>query len=571
MQPSVLFRLLIGVLLVPFLAGCQVRGFDSIRPALMPANYIGSPGLAMAESACSQAVQLESYSDPACVDLYFQAATLAWPEVAMQVDNYGVPVGPAASVYHASLSRIVSAGQRLGRFDPRRGLEINTGAGSYIVPTTYHGFPWQPGEFDKIIPVDDYSKGELINKYQYAGFGASTMVLHNNSTHEPFRKNQQIFSATILLRPGIDAGRPGESAFVLELYDPSRMSLIVNKGVLVPLARDLTAPIAFRINNTKRDYVKAFIQPGSSSENDGLFMIEPYQRGKIPVVFVHGLLSDPFTWANIANEIRACPEFVERYQLWAFEYATGEPFLKSAAKLRRQLTEAQLTLDPTGTDTALSQVVLVGHSMGGLISNLQITHSGNQVWEAISRCPLENIATTHETQMSLAEKVYFEPSPLVSRVIFVGTPHRGSPFANRPIGKIGASLVEEPSSMEEQHQQLIRDNPGAFSEEFTRRVPTSIELLKSDSPLLLCIDQLPHHGRVQMHTIVGTGYWMMGGGDSDSVVPVSSARKNGVASEKFIHAKHTKLHQNPEGIEELFRILREHLAVSGAYVPSVAK
>lgn len=521
----------------------------------------------MAETAYSRAVQLERYSDPGCVDFYFQAATLAWPGVAVQVDDDGAPHGHAATLYHASLRKLVSAGQRLGRFDPRNGLQVQSISGSHVVPTCYHGFPWQPGEFDQLVAVDDYSKGKLNNKYQYCGFGVSTMVIHNNSTNEPFRKSQQLFCATVLLRPGTDAGRPGDHAFVLEMFDPSRISLIVNNGVPVPLARDLTAPIAWRINNTKRDYLKAFLHPGSSSEDDGLFMIEPYQRGKIPVVFVHGLLSDPFTWANIANEIRACPEFIERYQLWAFEYATGEPFLKSAAKLRRQLIEAQLVLDPSGTDAALSQMMLVGHSMGGLISNLQITHSGNHVWEALSCCPLENIATSQETRVALANNVYFEPSPLVTRVIFVGTPHRGSPFAKRFIGQLGANLVEEPSSMEEHHQQLIRDNPIAFSEEFTRRVPTSIDLLKSDSPLLQCIDQLPRNERVQIHTIAGSGYWMIGGGDSDSVVPVSSVLKTGAVSEKFIHAKHTELHQHDEGIEELFRILRQHLSDSSGVNP----
>ena len=142
-------------------------------------------------------------------------------------------------------------------------------------------------------------------------------------------------------------------------------------------------------------------------------MFEPYQPGKIPLVFVHGLLSDPFTWANLANEIRARPDVLQRYQLWAYEYATGEPFLKSAAVLRRQLHEVQLQMDPSGSDAALSGVVLIGHSMGGLVSKLQVTYSGNQLWESVSCLPFESIVTTPATRMDLAESFFFDPSPIV--------------------------------------------------------------------------------------------------------------------------------------------------------------
>jgi pimeloyl-ACP methyl ester carboxylesterase len=308
-----------------------------------------------------------------------------------------------------------------------------------------------------------------------------------------------------------------------------------------------------------RANIKAFIHPGASSENLGLFLTEPYQRGKIPLLFVHGLLSDPLTWGNVANELRADPDLMARYQIWGFEYATGEPFLKSAALLRRQLREVRAQLDPTGCDPALSQMVLVGHSMGGLVSKLQVTHSGSELWKSVSCRSLEELSMNRETYDALAESFYFEPSASVAKVVFMGTPHRGSPWARRPIGRLGAKLVEEPSSREDMHRQLIRDNPDVFSEEFTKRIPTSIDLLRADSPLLQCIDRLPIDERVQLHTILGTGYWMLGGGNSDSVVPVTSARHPNAVSEKSIHTKHTHVNEDPEAIKELFCILRQHV------------
>ncbi len=346
---------------------------------------------------------------------------------------------------------------------------------------------------------------------------------------------------------------------MIDLFDPLRAASVTTGGRSVPLERDLTAPFVYVLSRANRDYIRGFIQPGASTQNSGLFMIEPYQRGKVPVVFVHGLLSDRLTWGNLANEILSQPDLTARYQLWGYEYATGQPFLGCAAMLRRQLQEARWLFDPHGADAALSQTVLVGHSMGGLISKLQVTHSGHHLWEAVSNRPLENIVTTPQTRMQLAEAFFFQPSPMVTRVIFIGTPHRGSPCADRPIGRLGSRLVEEPETMREEHQQLIRDNPSAFSAEFSRAIPTSVDLLEPESPLLNAMDRLPHDPRVQLHSIVGSGFFMIGACDSDSVVPVESARKAGVVTERIIDAKHVDLHKSAEGVAELLCILRKHL------------
>jgi hypothetical protein len=320
----------------------------------------------------------------------------------------------------------------------------------------------------------------------------------------------------------------------------------------------LTAPIAYLLSHADRDFLANFLQPGSTTEDTGLFMIEPYQPGKIPVIIVHGLLSEPFTWADLANEIRARPDLVARYQFWGFEYATGEPFLKSAATLRRQLYQVQAQMDPMGADPALPRTVLVGHSMGGLVSKLQTTRSGNQLWRSVSCRSFASLVTTPCTRAELADSFFFDPVPMVSRVVYIGTPHKGSVWAERPIGRLGSSLVQEPSSMEDEHAQLIRDNPNCFSDEFTERIPTSVDLLAPDSPLLCAIDRLHKSPTVQEHTILGEGYFMLRAGDSDKVVPVTSASKPGVVSEKRIHKKHGDLHQSDEGIREVICILRKH-------------
>ena len=115
------------------------------------------------------------------------------------------------------------------------------------------------------------------------------------------------------------------------------------------------------------------------------------------------------------------------------------------------------------------------------------------------------------------------------------------------------------------HDRLIRDNPETFSREFARRVPSSIDLLDPDSPLLQAIESLPIDSCVRIHSIMGHGRWMLGNGDSDGVVPVNSAWHFGSSSQKCVDEKHSKLPQDMAVIDEVFSILHTHACTSEAH------
>ncbi|MCH2180473.1 MAG: alpha/beta fold hydrolase [Mariniblastus sp.] len=510
--------------------------------------------LSFAESTYAQARKLEKQGSPSCVDYYFYTLQNVWPIIEQQLLTASCPHGRAGALYRSASNQLITAGQKLGRFDPRVGLQVRSGDQWQTIPTTYTGFPWEPYQFDHVVPVGSYSTKDLNEFFRCAGVGVSTVVIRCREPGEQFMRKQQYFAATMLVRPSAETN----DQFRIEFINPINHSKVEIAGCSVPLKRDLSAPIVYRIKDEGKQYIEAFLQPGSTKNTHGLFMIQPYQPGKIPLVFVHGLLSDPLTWANVANEMLARPDLMEKYQIWVFEYATGEPFLKSAAVLRQDLQQAMQQIDPSNQDPALDQTVLIGHSMGGLVAQLQVTYSGNHLWRAVSRCPIEQLRIEPDLANRLVKSFYFNPSPQVAKVIYIATPHHGSPWANRLIGRIGSRLVEEPSRQVGEHQQLINDNPGNFSREFRRRIPTSIDLLKPQSPLLEAMSRLETKPSVQFHSIIGIYRPMIGAWMSDGVVPVRSAAIPDVETEKRIHAKHEKINKTPECINELFCILRSH-------------
>ncbi|MDE0936515.1 MAG: alpha/beta fold hydrolase [Mariniblastus sp.] len=559
MQKSAQLGICVLIFVIGIALGCRGGEVHRVLKAPFSQSKIAEASqIETAESLYRDGLKLDCNQDAGCIAQYFCAARAVWPVMESDAIGSDCPNGAAAEIYNRCLRKMIDRGQQYGCFEPRAGRLLLGPSSEDCVPIFYRGFPWDPQDFDVVMVASTEVSKKLNHDYRCSGMGVPVVVINKRLEGERFLRDEQAFAATLILR----RNRPDEESpcgFVFEFIDPLRADSIRVGGRDIAIARDISAPIAYRISQRDKNYLEGFLQPGTTDEGPGLYLVEPYQPGKIPVVFVHGLLSDPFTWSNAANELRARPQLNSRYQIWGFQYPTGEPFLKSAAVLRDHLNAITHKLDPEGADPALSQIVLIGHSMGGLVAKLQVTSSGDQLWNAISKTPLDCLVTTEETRAALENAFCFDPVPTVSRVVFLGTPHSGSPKANRPIGRLGTRLVDEPSSMNAIREQLIRDNPRAFSKEFERRIPTSIDLLRPQSPLLQEMNCLKFSDSVRLHSIIGCGYYLFGSGDSDKVVPVASARNPWVDSELLIISKHTKINSNEEALEELYRILQTHL------------
>ncbi|NBP80910.1 alpha/beta fold hydrolase [bacterium] len=244
------------------------------------------------------------------------------------------------------------------------------------------------------------------------------------------------------------------------------------------LAADLTSPLLDILDGMpKRSNVQGFLQPfRRSSSLPRLEMLEPYVPGKIPVVFIHGLASDEGTWFEMLNELRTWPAFHRCFTPWVFHYPTGAPFLPTSAQLRLQLAQLIEKLDPTGTTTALQQVVLVGHSMGGLHAKMMVVSSGDRFWSAISYKPFAQVKLPGTLQQRMRESFFFEPVPQVRRVVFIATPHGGSSWATRAVGQLASAAVQQPEQIRAVHEAIISSNPhGTFHPDFERRLPTTID------------------------------------------------------------------------------------------------
>ncbi len=539
-----------------------------------------------AELAYIQGKRLEAGNNHKDALDHFGAAVAHayWYLLDPNLDRFRNPYDPqfrrACDLYNESLESALRIVQRAGRLKPGETQIIQTGSQQYAVEMQLRG-PWRPEDLEKLEFVSDFELGPgLTNRHHTYGLGVPLVAVRRRhegeSPAERYYPPGLSFPVTAFLR--VERQTPTEAGnlhhCVLELYDPLYASNLEVCNRLVPLETDLTTPLAYFLDHPsfRETDISTFglLRPGQAQGIKGLYMVEPYDPNRIPVVMVHGLWSSPTAWMEMFNDLRSFSEIRSKYQFWFFLYPTGQPFWASAAQLRDTLVEVRTVLDPAGQNPQLAELVLVGHSMGGLVSRLQTIESGDSFWRLVSDRPLEELKATPVEQNKLAKCFYFHPNPAVKRVVTIGTPHHGSTSSNDYTQYLGRSLIRLPEMMVELSNKLIRENPGAFRNTELLTMTTSIDSLSPKCPIFPVLNASESAAWTRYHNIVGvvpSKTWLGSVAEvGDGVVGRESARLEGAASEIEVPADHLVVHQHPLAILEVRRILLEHAAYFEATV-----
>jgi hypothetical protein len=289
-------------------------------------------------------------------------------------------------------------------------------------------------------------------------------------------------------------------------------------------------------------------------------MLHPYMPGLIPVVFVHGTASSPARWAEMVNELLGDPNIASHYQLWFFVYNSGNPIALSAMRLRESLSEVVKDVDPDGKDPALRQMVVIGHSQGGLLAKMTVVDSGSRFWDARVKVPFDQAKLDPETRDLLRRGLFVKPLPFVTRVIFIATPHRGSYMASIFVVKLMNKFINLPGSLVKAAVQLEKlRQPGVLGGN-PITVPTALDNMDASNPFVQTLSGLPIAPGVHAHSIIpvkGSGPPEQG---NDGVVKYKSAHLEGVESELVVRSNHST-QSTPETIEEVRRILYKHAGI----------
>jgi pimeloyl-ACP methyl ester carboxylesterase len=521
-----------------------------------------------------------------------QNAMFAYAELAFKhaSEGGGRPYYLAAAVYAFAYLFPEGEGEPPSPFDPRYrwavelynlavtkafeaegGAQVELTSGVYELPfgrldVTFDQdrLVWGDLQLTEFAPAAELEVYGLRNRYRRPGLGAPLAA--ETSAIDPVKGFQvaarQRVPVTALLR--IDDARralaAGQISAALEIYTPIDPEETTIAGRRVPLEVEPTASLAYGLSNPDiwATELRGFLLGDLlQTAPTNLVELQPHQPGRFPVVFVHGTASSAGRWADMLNDLVSFPDIRDRFEFWFFSYETGNPIPYSALQLRQALERAVASLDPEGQDAALRDMVIIGHSQGGLLAKMTAIDTGSRLWDGLSNRPLDELRMQPETRELLQEALFLEPEPFIGRVVFIATPHRGSYLAEFSLGRFVAGLVRLPFNLLRAGGDVVTNNPDAFTFDPTRTRFGSVYGMTPGSPLITGLADIPVAPGIPAHSIVavrGDGPVEEG---SDGVVRYESAHIEGVESELIVRSGHS-VQANPQTVLEVRRILLLH-------------
>lgn len=433
----------------------------------------------------------------------------------------------------------------------------------------------------ELIPAASLTFSGLRNTYRRDGFGAELVVATNQpapSPPSPLSADSKTGDNTPpyseMPFPGLTALLRFEGADLRQVlathtarivvFDPYRTSTTRLAEQDVPLAANFTSGYGLWLarSDFARQALRSLFGSADGLTKPRIYLMQPYDPNRRTVIMLHGLASSPEAWINVANEVLGDETLRRRYQIWQVYYPTNAPLAINNFAIRQAITETLAHFDPTGKAEASRNITLIGHSMGGVLSRLLVSSSGDKLWDTLlASYPMQG-AQQQRMEQRLAPYLRFEPLPQVSDAIFIASPHKGTPFANNRIARWVANLITLPVAMLGQlndvSRELMRIAPGK-QDIGPLRIPNSIDNLSDRDAFVQMSSGLPMNPRVRFHSIIGNDTpGVVQALSSDGIVPYESAHLEGAASELVIPSAHS-VQENPLAILEIRRILREQL------------
>lgn len=351
----------------------------------------------------------------------------------------------------------------------------------------------------------------------------------------------------------------GGRTVTLDVLNPVRTETVPVAGRALPVAADFTAPLALSFGgvNDLLLGIRNLLNVSLGINDAGVYLAEPFDPDRVPVLLIHGLSSTPIVWRNVVSAAQADPKVRRNYQFWYAYYPTGAPVLFSAALIREDTERVRRQNDPRRTTIAGREIDLVGYSMGGNVARILATDIGDRLWNQIADVPFDRLRLAPGDREVLRAGIFWKPLPGVKNVIFVATPHRGARMADASFAQWANRLVRLPGDLLGLQSRFF----SALTDELQGHVAlparvTGIDTLSPESPLFKAWEGVPLANGAKFYSIIGD----RGRGDtpnsSDGIVGYWSSHLEGAQSELIVPTGHDA-QAYPGTEKEIIRILRE--------------
>src|SRR6266481_2412007 len=315
----------------------------------------------------------------------------------------------ARSIYNFAVARVVQDVDRTDIEPWRHPVTVVTDEGRYtLVSPKPVDADHDPSRYD-LFPTDTLKVGgSFFKTYStVAGIGAPIVVVgHAESPHfrQQYKLRRIYAPITAIVR---FSGRKAS----LEFIDPLNAERTTLNKQTFPLAADFDAPTALLVarERPERLGLSRVMNPEAYADTAMLSRLQQFDPARTPVIFVHGLQETGASWAPMIDSLRDDPTIRKHYQFWYFSYPSGYPYPYAAALFRQDLDGIERAFPDH------KRVVLIGHSMGGMICRLMVTDAGDKIWRNFFATSPAKTPLSSDTRKLLEESLVFNHRPDVQR------------------------------------------------------------------------------------------------------------------------------------------------------------
>lgn len=418
---------------------------------------------------------------------------------------------------------------------------------------------------EQLLPAAALSFKGIRNQFRRDGLGAELVAVADTSV-----KAENVFSmlptpivtALLAFNGNTLSQLLSSDSVTLALLDPLQQTSFQTNVAKVPLAANFTAGYGLWLarSDFSRQAFRNLMGSASALQSPHIFMLQPYDPNRKIILMLHGIASSPEAWVNTANEVLGDAALRERYQLWQLYYPTNLPLVLNLQSIRETVLTTLQTVDPTGTAVASDDMVIIGHSMGGLLARLLVSEDDGAFLDRLSELLHLDPQRKRRLANRFSAELTITPLPGVTRAVFIAAPHRGTSVADYRLARWLAGLITLPVKVIEKVQQFAEVvlDPDQQIEAPKVRF-TSIDNLSERDSFIRASVVLPLHSKVRYHSIIAVEKPALPiEQQSDGVVPYLSAHLAGAESEMVIRSGHS-VQETSAAILEIRRILYQHL------------
>jgi hypothetical protein len=141
-------------------------------------------------------------------------------------------------------------------------------------------------------------------EYKTAGKGTPIVVFTKNPENTPEDKHYPAIGIALGIT-AVKEERQGRVP-VLKLYDSFDPVVVRSATGPDPIAANYTATLAVFYSHARKvagSAAASFLRPDNPRIATGIYLIHPYDPNKVPILFIHGLISSPISWQNLINDL----------------------------------------------------------------------------------------------------------------------------------------------------------------------------------------------------------------------------------------------------------------------------